>query len=109
MALRCILLRIHRLKLHAVLGVLASASGATSVEILFDMVPAETTDLATSGKNPPILAPRRAAYLIAADARLEVQVGNVHLLQAKWTLCLLLHNAQSIVSNEEVEDRESVG
>jgi hypothetical protein len=59
------------LELDGVIGVDTTAGGTTLVEILFDMVPAEPTDL------------------ISTDARLEVEIGNVHLLETQRTFRVL--------------------
>lgn len=81
----CILFCSYRLEFGWLFGILSAAGGTTSIEIFFDMMPAEIAYLVsreTSARYVIYSEP----HLIAARARFEVQVREVHLLEAEWAL-----------------------
>lgn len=53
-------------ELDRVVGVNSTTGGATLIQIFFDVMPAKSTNL------------------VAADARFEVEIRNVHFLETKW-------------------------
>jgi hypothetical protein len=83
------LLRRYRLEFHSVVGVDTTAGRATLVQILFDVVPAEPTDLERLCESLSKKTDVRS-YLVTADTGLEVEIGNVHLFQTQRAFRILL-------------------
>ena len=90
------LLLVDRLELDGLISVLPPARRASAVEVLLDVVPAELADLqraaprVSDGSSSELGRAGRGSHLVTARARLEVEIGNVHLLQTKRALCILL-------------------
>lgn len=67
----------HGLELDGLVSVYTTASRATLVEVLFDVMPAETTDLGETLRYAQNREGR--SYLISAYTRLKIEIGYVHL------------------------------
>ena len=76
--------------MYGVVGVLATARRAASIEILFDVVPAKTAYLQVFGRCGDRKTHEWATHLVTTRTRLEVDVRNVHLFQTEGALCIFL-------------------
>ena len=83
------LFRINGLELDCLISVLPPARRAPAVEVLLDVVPAESAYLnecKASGKEKR----RGRTCLVATRAGLEVEVGEIHLLKAQRAVFTIL-------------------
>lgn len=84
------LFRGHRFKFCGLLSILSTASRTATVEVFFNVVPAEVTYLAGNKHLcKPIIG---GAYLVAARTGFEVKVRQVHLFKTERTLQVLLRS-----------------
>lgn len=86
-----VLLLVDGFKLNSVVCVLSPAGGTSTVEVFFDMMPTETTDLS----GDPVLVIGRGLRkeglnLITTRTGPEVQVGDVHLLKTERAFLVFL-------------------
>ena len=86
-----ILLFVDGLELNSLVCVLPPACGAPTIEVFFDVVPTETTDL--SGVPVSVISQgptKRRPNLVTARTRPEVQVRDIHLLEAERAFLVFL-------------------
>src|SRR5258708_32521377 len=98
------LLLIDRLELAKFVGVIPPARGALIVEVPPDVIPAESAYLLGDMGIRMVRNKRKeekvlgnwvsGAHLILALARLEVEIRDIHLLEAERTLLRILHRTK---------------
>ncbi len=94
-----ILLLIDRLELANFVGIIPPARRTFIVEVRPDVIPAESANLWRDMafmclENKELGNWVSGTYLVLALARLEVEIRNIHLLEAERTLLRFLHRTK---------------
>jgi hypothetical protein len=101
-----LLFRSHRFEFCGLLSVLSTASRTASVEIFFDMMPAEVADLVKDELWYYCTSDSCSVYLVAAGTGFEVQVREVHLFETERALQVLLQGDISTYTSTATTDTQ---